>query len=47
MKTFKETILSMENFYRFSLKLMDPAYLFVFTGIIYAKEGKKPIDIQI
>lgn len=46
---FKETIKTMESFYAFSLKLMDPAYLFVFaSGIIYGDQGKKKaIDIPI
>lgn len=47
-KSFKETIKTMENFYSFSLKLMDPAYLFVNVGIIYEDRGKKKsIDILI
>lgn len=48
---FKDTIKTMEDFYAFSLKLMDPAYLFVYsaqTGIIYGDHNKhKPIDILI
>lgn len=46
-QAFKETIKTMEDFYSFSLKLMDPAYLFVYsanTGIIYGDHGmKRPI----
>ena len=47
--TFKESIKTMESFYAFSLKIMDPAYLFVFaSGIIYGDQGrKKSIDIPI
>ncbi len=48
---FKETIKTMEDFYAFSLKLMDPAYLFVYSahaGIIYPEHVKnKPRDILI
>ena len=47
-QTFKETIKSMESFYSFSLKLMDPAYLLVYSGIIYGDQGrKKSVDIPI
>lgn len=50
-ETFKESIKTMESFYSFSLKIMDPAYLFVFAyGIIYGNPGKKKlqaIDIPI
>lgn len=47
--TFKESIKTMESFYEFSLKIMDPAYLYVFaSGVIYGNQGiKKAIDIQI
>jgi hypothetical protein len=48
-EAFKETIKTMEDFYAFSLKLMDPAYLFVYSsnvGIIYGDQGnKRPILI--
>ena len=48
VKTFKETIKSMENFNSFSLKLMDPAYRLVYSGIIYGDQGrKKSVDILI
>jgi predicted nucleic acid-binding Zn-ribbon protein len=49
IETFKESIKTMESFYAFSLKIMDPAYLFVFaSGIIYGDQGRqKPIDIPI
>jgi hypothetical protein len=48
-ETFKEGIKTMESFYAFSLKIMDPAYLFVFaSGIIYGDQGRnKSIDIPI
>jgi hypothetical protein len=47
-QTFKETIKTMESFYHFSLKIMDPAYLFVYVGIIYEGQGKKKqLDILI
>lgn len=48
-ETFKESIKTMESFYAFSLKIMDPAYLYVFaSGIIYGEQGKKKnIDIPI
>lgn len=45
---FKESIKSMESFYAFSLKLIDPAYFLVYSGIIYGDHGrKKGIDLQI
>lgn len=48
-EAFKETIKPMESFFAFSLKLMDPAYLFVYSsnvGIIYGDQGnKRPILI--
>lgn len=48
VQSFKETIKSMESFYAFSLKLMDPAYLFVYSGIIHGDQGrKKSVDIPI
>lgn len=48
VQTFKETIKSMESFYSFSLKLMDPAYLLVYSGIIHGEQGrKKSVDIPI
>lgn len=40
---FKETIEASEDFYKFSLKLMDPAYLFIYSiysGIIYSSPNK-------
>lgn len=48
-ETFKSSIQTMESFYAFSRKLMDPAYLFVYAyGIIYGNQGrKKGIDIPI
>ncbi len=49
VETFKESIKTMVSFYAFSLKIMDPAYLFVFaSGIIYGDQGRnKPIAIPI
>jgi hypothetical protein len=48
---FKETIITMENFYAFSLKVMNPAYLYVYSshaGIIYGDRGiNKPRDLLI
>jgi hypothetical protein len=50
-QTFKESIKTMIEFYPFSLKIQDPAYLFIYssdTGIIYGgDQGKKKLDIQI
>jgi uncharacterized protein YukE len=48
-QTFKESIKTMESFYAFSLKLMDPAYHFIFaSSLIYGDYGrKKAIDIPI
>lgn len=46
-QTFKESIKTMHDFYAFSLKVMDPAYLFIYSahaGIIYGDQGMiKPI----
>lgn len=46
---FKESIKTLESFYAFSLKLMDPASLFIrASGIIYEdKRIKKAIDIPV
>ena len=46
-QVFKETIKTMVDFYAFSLKIMDPAYLFVYSGIIHGDRGKKKPDILI
>lgn len=50
LETFKETIKNKEDFYAFSLKIMDPAYLFIFSsnpGMISSNQTNKKMDIFI
>ncbi len=53
-EAFKETIVTSQDFYAFSLKVMDPAYSLIYsagTGIMYAghepSNWKKSIDIIV